>query len=591
METPEGDMNRTPIVSFAALLFSAHQVYARAPSCTDLATNPAYGLAGNPVITSASASIVQASGNNKAYCNVQLTYSARSGPNDGYDDGQAQAIKVGVGLPLSSRDGGTGGVQGDWNGKLQNLGGGVCAGAVGATTSATNAGYAGSSTDGGHSTAENGQGCDWGVIQSKHILNTGKIRDFFYESLAVQVRWTRKLARHYYSRPENYNYWTGCSTGGRQGLSLAQRYKDLGIDGYVIGAPAIYWQAFRLADDWPLIVIRDKLAPKGKGLTPGQITAANSAAVAACDVLGHDKVQDGIIDDSRRCNFNARNLICGTPGAPGAPNCLDADQAAAVNKIWDGPRNRFGNRIWFPYDRGIDQWFIASALRSTAQVMNWNHRDLSFDDTHLFTDQASVNAAGNPPGAMTYENEAALGSQQVGDLTEVQDPDLTAVRDAGAKIIMWHGTSDNLIRWRHSMDYYRRVATFFGEGEADFTSLQSWFRYFRAPGVGHCGGGPGPNPNASLLPALENWVENGVAPDQLLASGGSVSNRTRPLCPYPKTAIYRGTGDINVAANYFCGGNLEIKRVVCDSVRTKYKRENRSELDYASQGITAADCQ
>ena len=130
-------MNRTPIVSFAVLLFSAHQAYAQAPSCSELATNPAYGLAGNPVITSATASIVAAAGNNKAYCNVQLTYSARSGPEHGYDDGQSQAIKVGIGLPLSNRDGGTGGVQGAWNGKLQNLGGGLCAGAVGATTSAT----------------------------------------------------------------------------------------------------------------------------------------------------------------------------------------------------------------------------------------------------------------------------------------------------------------------------------------------------------------------------------------------------------------------------------------------------------------------
>ena len=284
---------RLLIFSLPILLMSGHSL-AAAPTCSEFATNPAYGLAGNLKITSATASITQASGNNKAFCNVQLTYSARSGPNDGYDNNQSQAIKVGIGLPLNTRDGGTGGVQGAWNGKLQNLGGGVCAGSVGPTTSATNAGYVGSSTDGGHTTAENGQGCDWGVIQSKHILNTGKINDFFYASLAFQVIFTRKMARHYYSRAENYTYWNGCSTGGRQGLSLAQRFSDLGIDGYIMGAPAIYWQAFRLADDWPLIVIRDKLATKGKALTPGQINAVNAAAVAACDVQGFDKVADGI---------------------------------------------------------------------------------------------------------------------------------------------------------------------------------------------------------------------------------------------------------------------------------------------------------
>src|SRR5262249_4388279 len=155
-----------------------------AVGCTFLATNPDYGLAGNPVIKSASAVIVPASVSpaHKAYCNVQFTYSAEAGPANGYDVGQVQHIRIGIGLPLNPADSGSGGIQGAWNGKLQNLGGGGLIGNVGATTNATDAGYVGSSTDGGHTTAEIGTVGNFGIIQSTHQLNLGMIDDYIYEA-------------------------------------------------------------------------------------------------------------------------------------------------------------------------------------------------------------------------------------------------------------------------------------------------------------------------------------------------------------------------------------------------------------------------
>jgi feruloyl esterase len=569
-----------------------------AVGCSLLALNPAYGLGGNPNIISPTSVVVPAaiSPSHKAYCNVQFTYSARSGTAEGYDVGQAQHIRIGIGLPLNAADGGLGGVQGAWNGRIQNLGGGGLIGNVGSTTSATDAGYVGSSTDGGHTAAEIGTVGNFGIIQSTHQLNLGMINDYIYEAEHQQVEWAKKLAATYYEMAPTRNYWNGCSTGGRQGLALAQLYGDE-FDGFVIGAPAVYHEAFRLSDLWPELVVRDLLTKKGKSLTTAQINTTNASAIAACDVQGYDTVADGMIDDPRACTFSAKANICGRPGAPAAPNCLDADQADAVDKIWDGPRNSFGKRIWHPVDRGITLWNVASLLSSAPQVVAYTHRDINFSTANVFLNKQTLAAAGNPPNGITYEDEATLGSRNTGDYMETQSPDLRKVKNRGGKIIMWQGGQDPLIRWRDSIDYYRRVATFLGEGEADFGALRSWFRYYHAPGVGHCGGGVGPSPtallpngNTQLFDDLVNWVEKGIPPSSagpssnggILATGGTGNpSRTRPICPWPTTGIYNGSGNSDQASNFRCGGNLDKNPVaVCKMLRASYKHENEDVLNF-----------
>jgi len=562
------------------------------PGCADLAVNPAWGLAGNPVIAAVTSAVVPATTTpavHAAYCNVQITYSSRSGPAAGYAPGEAQAIRIGIGLPLNSADGGAGGVQGAWNGKLENLGGGGLVGSVGSTTAATDAGYIGTSTDTGHTTAENGTVGNFGVIQSLHELDLGKITDYSYEGVHQQVEWGKTLAKTYYASAPARNYWNGCSTGGREGFAMAQRFGDE-FDGFLVGAPAFYHDQFRLSDSWPALMVREKLASIGKTLTTAQFTAANASAIAACDAA--DGVADGLIDDPRTCTFSAAANICGAPGAPAAPACLDADQAATVDAIWDGPRNHLGRRIWYPFDRGAPVGVgFASVPTSAGQVMAWDHRDLTFGTVNLFSSQAAIQAAGNPAGAVTYEDEATLGARNTDDYIETQNSDLDRVRGHGGRILMWQGASDQLIRWRDSVDYYRRVATRYGEGRADFEGLQKWFRYFHAPGVQHCGGGVGPQP-VNLFGVLVDWVENGHAPDSILSQGGAVATRTRPLCPWPATAIYKGSGSTDDAASFSCGGNLDASPLVrCQMLRTRYKHENENELDYAEKGIPAEVCE
>jgi feruloyl esterase len=264
---------------------------------------------------------------------------------------------------------------------------------------------------------------------------------------------------------------------------------------------------------------------------------------------------------------------------------------------WDGPRNQFGKRIWHPVDRGITNWRVATALSSAPQVVAYTHRDINFSTANVFLNKQTLAAAGNPPNGITYEDEATLGSRNTGDFMETQSPDLRKVRNRGGKIIMWQGGQDPLIRWRDSIDYYRRVATFMGEREANFGALQSWFRYYHAPGVGHCAGGVGPSPttllpngHTQLFDDLVNWVENGIPPNSagptsnggILATGGTGNpTRTRPICPWPTTAIYNGSGSSDQASNFHCGGNLDKNPVaVCKMLRANYKHENEDVLNF-----------
>ena len=164
----------------------------------------------------------------------------------------------------------------------------------------------------------------------------------------------------------------------------------------------------------------------------------------------------------------------------------------------------------------------------------------------------------------------------------------------GGKLLTMVGANDPLIMPRGVIHYYRQMAArYSNHDKPDFNRLQDFYRLFRAPSVGHCGGGaPGTPQPQNLFGALVNWVENGVTPDQILgqsAVGGVL--RTRPICPYPQTAIYSGEGSTDDAANFSCGGNLEKLHTVCDDVLTEYKNEVSGELDYTGVGVNRVACE
>jgi hypothetical protein len=555
-----------PAIALSALAFAAPA--SALPTCSELGT----WLAAQPKVSEILS--VGLTGNR---CELLFAVSGRGGTENGYAPGQQQRNVIRVGLPSNLKDGGSGNVGGNWNGKIQHIGGGGLVGTAPAVTGATDAGYAGASTDSGHTSAENGAYGNWGVIQATKELNLGKINDFVYQSLIDQVEWTRWLVVRYYEMDPQRTYWNGFSTGGRQGLSLALTMGDQ-FDGFLVGAPAIYHQQFRLADAHTHLIVR-KLHLMGQSLTAEQRNAANAAARDACtgnvDVNGN-MLADGVLYDPRTCTFDASKNICGMPNAPAAPSCLTQGQADAMNMAWDGPRNSYGKRIWVPYDRGINGLFgVTSAAGnppeipgSAAQVIKWNHKDLTFDHNLVFLDRKAIDLAGNPPGAMTYEDEATLGSQQVADFSDIIDVALTKAKGAGAKILMYHGLQDNLIRWRHTLDYYTRAAAYFANGTPNYEVLRPWFRFYMVPEAGHSA-----NAVPNRFDALVDWVEKGVEPAPLVNLS---AGRTRPLCAYPQRIIYDGVGDPNVAGSFFCGGDTRTKQTICDGVRTVYKHENEN---------------
>jgi hypothetical protein len=524
--------------------------------CIALATDPANGLVGHPAVKSVASTIVPASGTNVSHCQVEFVYGTSPEQN----------ITIRVGLPLNSVDGGSGGVEGAWNGRTQGVGGGGCAGNLN-VTGPVNGGYVGSGTDTGHS----GGDCTPGV-NADGTYSFQFIQDFIRNAIKVQVLSSKAIARTYYGIKPAYNYWNGCSTGGRQGYLLAQ---ELGgeLDGILANAPAIYWTRFQTAQMWGQIVMKD-LA--GGPIAADKLDQATASAVAACD--GADGVADGVIDDPRSCSFSAMANVCGMPTAP-TTSCLTPSEAEAIDLIWDGPRNDRGNKIWFGLDRGTSLPALDGPFPFFLGVIQfqWDEHDRGFDWQTVIEDE--------------YPQVAQDGSRNIADVTDTFG-DLDGFRRHGGKLITFVGTNDQLIPPRGVIHYYRQMASRYGRhGEPDFERLQRFYRLFRAPGVGHCGGGAGPQPQ-DLFGALVNWVENHTAPEQILAqgtSGGGVT-RTRPLCPYPRTAVYSGSGSTDDANNFHCSGDLDQPPVVCADVLTRYKHEVDGRLDFRGTGVNPFEC-
>ena len=546
-----------------ALIYSPTIAVAQPATCAQLTSLPP--MASNPDVKSANSQIVAAQGANKSYCQVNILYGTNPDQN----------INIRVGLPLNLLDGGSGGVQGAWNGRTQGVGGGGCSGSL-SVTGPVNAGYVGSGNDTGHS----GGSCEPGV-NADGTYNYQFINDFIRNGIKEQVLFMKSVAESYYGMKPAYNYWNGCSTGGRQGYLLAQ---ELGteLDGILANAPAIYWTRFQTAQMWGQVVMHNLL---GYTIPAAKLNQATASAVLACDAK--DGVTDNVIDDPRTCTWSAANNICGVAGAP-TTNCLTAAEAEAIDMIWDGPRNSDANKIWFGLDRGTALGSLNGTNPFSLGVtqFHWDEHDLNFD-WHTVTIDG-------------YAQVAQDGSRNIADVTDTFG-DLDTFRLSGGKMLTYVGANDQLIMPRGVINYYRQMASRydyrqdhgFGKGPSighgnnvDFTYVQEFYRLFRAPGVGHCGlFGTEP------FNALVNWVENGVAPDQIDVTIGFGPTAThRRLCPYPQWAIYNGSGPTTDPNNFTCGGNLETTPTVCEDMLAKYKHEVKGPLDFTGTGFNQNEC-
>jgi hypothetical protein len=520
----------TALTAVAPLTASALEL----PKCTQLGTDPAYGLAGNPEISGLTVATVPVGrGVTVPYCRVDFTFSGESGPSAGYRPDQKEEIRIRVGLPLSAADGGSGGLQGAWNGKTRDLGGGGFAGTVGAVTSSTNLGYVGTSTDTGHDDSVQ-HGGSFG-INPDNTLNWGQIRDFARDGIRQQYLWGVKLSKTYYGSDPVRKYWMGCSTGGRQGHYQAQNFPNA-YDGILAGAAAFNWDRFVTSELWAQVVMNQAF---GAPIPAAKLTAVTNAAINACDAI--DGVTDGMLEDPRRCKYDAKAFVCtGNPGDPA--NCLTEAEASVVNKIWNGPvmpeqsgsdhggGNHSNGRAWFGLERGASlPAQLAGATPREGGVDYWKYwikQDPSFD-WHTLTE-------------VTFFDGMLESMRKFNEVIGTDD-DLEEFRKAGGKLITYHGLADPLIMSRGTYSYYNTM-------QGGLERTQKFYRFFPYPNAGHCSGA-GLNAE-DLFSALVNWVENGVAPESLVAQVSA--NRTRKICKYPDVQVYNGSGSTDDQNNFTC---------------------------------------
>ncbi|MCI0536118.1 MAG: tannase/feruloyl esterase family alpha/beta hydrolase [Verrucomicrobiales bacterium] len=413
-------------------------------------------------------------------------------------------VKVFIGLPLTN-----------WNGRFRgNGGGGYSGGSSNSLRGPVAFGFAAGATDTGH---EGGSGSF--ALDANGRLNWQSIQDNAYLGIHEMTLVGKALTKAFYGKPPRYSYFVGGSTGGRQGLMEAQRYPD-DYDGIISGCPAINWHKFIPALMWPQVVMLEakNFLPKAK------LEAARAAAVAACDAL--DGVSDGVVGDPAQCTYDPKALV-GTN--VGDSTFTDAD-AEVIRKIWEGPRRHDGSFIWYGLTRDTDLFALAGTSGSPLEGkpfvigLDWFRyfllRDSKWDWTTITRAE--------------FELLWNQSSEQYGVVIGTDNPNLTAFRDRGGKIIVYHGLADQLIPAEGTIDYYKRVQQ--QMGGADKTA--QFARLFLAPGVDHGFRGAGPTPTG-LSDAIIRWVEEGQAPDsihsELRDKTGNVI-RTRPLFPYPHVA-------------------------------------------------------
>jgi feruloyl esterase len=414
-----------------------------------------------------------------------------------------------------------------WNGKFNGVGNGGMAGFISyeGMVGALARGYATASTDTGHIDKPGNDA--WALGHPELMV------DFASRAIHMTARAAKAIIQAYYKQEPRHSYFTGCSGGGGQALSEAQRY-PADYNGIVVGAPANFpthlWPG-ELYAAW--VTHRDvaSFIPNEK------LPLITKAVLEACDSL--DAVKDGVLDDPRSCNFDPAKIQCS--GADG-PNCLTPAQADSVRKIYEGLKDpSTGKPFWYGYEMSSETSWpghinnpfntpISYYRYMALQNPDWDWKNFSFAD----------------PKNLALTEEA---SRRLGPILDSTEPDLTAFKKLGGKLILYHGWLDQNISPRNSIQYFENVQEAMGGEKA----TQNFMRLFLMPGTGHCGGGPGPN-TLDALSSLEQWVEKEQAPSQIIAThstGGKV-DRARPLCPYPQIAKYRGTGSIDDAASFVC---------------------------------------
>jgi len=413
----------------------------------------------------------------------------------------------------------------DWNGKVYGIGGGGWIGNVSlqGATDALQQGYASMQTDGGHPIGN--------VWDNAWAADPDKAKDFSYRAIHEMTVAGKQVAASYYGRRLDNAYYVGCSTGGRMGLMEAQRFPD-DYDAIVAGAPV-----YTLQTQTTGLMRTNMFGAPGAAFSADDLKLAQDSALAQCDA--NDGLKDGLINDPRSCHWDPATVQCsGTKTA----SCLAAPQVTALKSLYDGIKSPDGQWAMWPISRGGEtgwSFFIGTNGKpdTTGGGGLLGLKPLIFPDREV--DWAHFSAVTDAP---------VVRSSAFARMYEAKDPNLAKFFARGGKLLVWHGESDPGPSPTGTLDYATQLM-------AQNPRAAQQFRVFLAPGVGHCGGGPG----ADVLPLAETidaWVHTGTAPESVVASKRDKS-LTRLDCAWPKVAHYAGGGDPNVPSNWKCVARSE----------------------------------
>ncbi|HET9215488.1 MAG TPA: tannase/feruloyl esterase family alpha/beta hydrolase [Terriglobia bacterium] len=405
-----------------------------------------------------------------------------------------------------------------WNGKFQAVGNGGWAGSIqGLTTAmpaALRAGYATAGNDTGHEGAN-------GTFALGH---PEKLRDFADRAMHEMTVQSKALIKAFYDQGPRLSYYNGCSTGGRQGLMAAQRWPE-DFDAILAGAPANEHTYMHAAD---IARMRDIYQDPEGYIPQAKQTVLAQAVMNACDAL--DGVKDSLITNPMSCKFDPAVLQC---KAADAADCLTPKQVTTAKRLYQPLRTSKGELIFPGYPYGGESAY--NVMRGGTAPGN-----LQLDTYRLAHNDANWDWK-----TFNVETDPALARKTIGYI-DAYDPDMTKFKERGGKLMMYHGWADPAIQAEHTIIYYNSVLAKMGR------SQDNWMRLFMVPGMGHCSGGAGPN-QINWMSALETWREKGEAPAFIIGSGNNGGTpMTRPLCPHPQVATYKGSGDVNDAANFVC---------------------------------------
>ena len=407
----------------------------------------------------------------------------------------------------------------DWNHKFQAVGNGGFIGRISlaAIAEGVKRGYATAGSDTGHGDDES-----W-------VKYPEKLKDWSYRAVHEMTMHSKRLIAEFYGEAPKLSYWNGCSTGGKQGLTEAQRYPE-DFDAMIVGAPANYITALH-ANDVRLSNVALQDGMNGPHFVSAEkIGALAGAVLKACDES--DRVKDGLISNPRSCNFDTNSLKC---KGNDTSDCFTKAQIETANAFYAGAKSKNGKELFPGFEPGSEvSWRISG---SGVGLGSFTFKNFVFENPNWDIKTFDI------------DRDLAIAEEKIGDVVNAIDPNLSKFKSRGGKIVMYHGWADFAISPGNSINYYNSVVTAMGGA----SKTQDFLRLFMVPGMGHCRGGAGPT-QFDALGALEKWREHGEAPSKIIASRSQQGkvDMTRPLCPYPLESVYNGKGNTNDEANFHC---------------------------------------